>query len=39
MNFVRELKKTNKNAKENLKIVGLLYIIGVLAGIILELFI
>lgn len=33
------LFKTNKNAKENLKIVGLLYIIGVLAGIILELFI
>ena len=32
------LFKTNKNAKENLKIVGLLYIIGVLAGIILELF-
>lgn len=33
------LFKTNKNVKENLKIVGLLYIIGVLAGIILELFI
>ena len=33
------LFKKNKNAKENLKIVGLLYIIGVLAGIILELFI
>ena len=33
------LFKTNKNAKENLKIVGLLYIIGVLTGIILELFI
>lgn len=33
------LFKTNKNAKENLKIVGLLYIIGVLVGIILELFI
>ena len=30
------LFKTNKNIKENLKIVGLLYIIGVLAGIILE---
>ena len=30
------LFKTNKNLKENLKIVGLLYTIGVLAGIILE---
>ena len=30
------LFKTNKNIKENLKIVGILYIIGVLAGIILE---
>lgn len=30
------LFKTNKNIKENLKIVGLLYLIGVLAGIILE---
>lgn len=30
------LFKTNKDIKENLKIVGLLYVIGVLAGIILE---
>ena len=30
------LFKTNKNIKENLKIVGLLYAIGVIAGIILE---
>lgn len=30
------LFKTNKNIKENLKIIGLLYTIGVLAGIILE---
>lgn len=30
------LFKTNKNVKENLKIVGLLYIIGVFAGITLE---
>ena len=30
------LFKTNKNIKENLKIIGLLYIIGVLSGIILE---
>lgn len=33
------LFKTNKNLKENLKIVGLLYFIGVLSGIILQLFI
>ena len=32
------LFKTNKNVKENIKIVGILYLIGVLAGIILELF-
>ena len=32
------LFKTNKNIKENMSIVGLLYLIGVLAGIILELF-
>ena len=32
------LFKTNKNIKENISIVGLLYLIGVLAGIILELF-
>ena len=32
------LFKTNKNVKENLKIVGLLYAIGVLSGIILQLF-
>ena len=32
------LFKTNKNVKENIKIVGTLYLIGVLAGIILELF-
>ena len=32
------LFKTNKNIKENIKIVGILYLIGVLAGIILELF-
>ena len=32
------LFKTNKNLKENLKIVGLLYFIGVLSGIILQLF-
>ena len=32
------LFKTNKNIKENLKIVGLLYAIGVLSGIILQLF-
>ena len=30
------LFKTNKNLKENIKIVSLLYIIGVLSGIILE---
>ena len=30
------LFKTNKNLKENLKIVGLLYGIGVLSGIILQ---
>ncbi len=30
------LFKTNKNIKENLKILGLLYIIGVLSGIILQ---
>ena len=33
------LFKTNKNVKENISIVGLLYGIGVIAGIILELFI
>lgn len=33
------LFKTNKNLKENLKIVGLLYFIGVLSGIVLQLFI
>lgn len=32
------LFKTNKNVKENISIVGLLYVIGVVAGIILELF-
>ena len=32
------LFKTNKNVKENISIVGLLYGIGVIAGIILELF-
>ena len=32
------LLKTNKNVKENISIVGLLYVIGVIAGIILELF-
>ena len=32
------LFNTNKNIKENISIVGLLYLIGVLAGIILELF-
>lgn len=32
------LFKTNKNVKENFKIVGLLYAIGVLSGIILQLF-
>ena len=32
------LFKTNKNLKENLKIVGLLYFIGVLSGIILQVF-
>ena len=32
------LFQTNKNVKENIKIVGILYLIGVLAGIILELF-
>ena len=32
------LFKTNKNIKENLSIVGMLYIIGVLSGVILELF-
>lgn len=32
------LFKTNKNVKENIKIVEILYLIGVLAGIILELF-
>lgn len=32
------LFKTNKNVKENIKIVGILYLIGVFAGIILELF-
>ena len=31
------LFKTNKNVKENLKIMGLLYAIGVFSGIILEL--
>ena len=31
------LIKTNKNIKENLKIIGLLYGIGVIAGIIIEL--
>ena len=31
------LFKTNKNIKENFKIVGLLYAIGVISGIILEL--
>lgn len=31
------LFKTNKNMKENLKIVGLLYAIGVISGIVLEL--
>lgn len=31
------LCKVNKNAKENAKIVGLLYVIGVIAGILLEL--
>ena len=30
------LFKTNKGIKENLKIVGLLYVIGVISGIILE---
>lgn len=33
------LFKVNKNVKENIKIIGLLYIIGVIAGIILELLI
>lgn len=31
------LCKSNKNAKENAKIIGLLYVIGVIAGIVLEL--
>ena len=35
---LRPLIKTNKNVKENISIVGLLYGIGVIAGIILELF-
>ena len=30
------LCKVNKNAKENAKIIGLLYIIGVIVGILLE---
>ena len=33
------LLKTNKDLKENLNIIGTLYIIGVISGIILELFI
>lgn len=32
------LFKTNKNIKENLKIIGLLYFIGVLSGLILQVF-
>lgn len=32
------LFKTNKNVKENLKIIGLLYITGIISGIILQLF-
>ena len=31
------LFKTNKGIKENLKIVGLLYVIGVLSGIFIQL--
>jgi len=31
------LFKVNKNLKENLKILGLVYIIGVISGIIIEL--
>ena len=33
------LFKVNKNLKENIKIVSILYVIGVLAGIIIELII
>ena len=33
------LFKTNTNKKENLKIVGLLYAIGVISGLILEIII
>ena len=32
------LFKTNKNMKENIKIVSLLYIIGIISGVILQLF-
>ena len=33
------LFKTNKNIKENVSIIGILYVIGVISGIVLELFI
>ena len=38
MATVSRVVNGNKNVKENIKIVGILYLIGVLAGIILELF-